>query len=520
MFKRVLANGCKLLVFILVLIGLGCTEKWGEGAHDISLVAGNAAQEVGTVETVGSRGTAGPVFAFEEFHTSRVGQLQIALMLVRLYHQHQIKNIGLEGAIQRPLPIDGTWFQNAGGLEARSAREDVAVRMLSDGEISSAEFMTLLFPDVKVYGTETQEEYQVSPAEGGGEIGYLLAIAQTALAPTDVQQVNALLQEKKHKEALEYMLTADPWVKQKYEILKNPSAASAEAVVSLIQEIQTKADQVRANIDPKDKEGLLQDLHFYQIASQRSQTMVAYTLGLPGLGSGEPRAMIIGAAHADRVAELYKQRSTMFALIKPLAFNPAYGQLSFKQFERKGIGKWAHASQGSLGSLLNSPHKPPPIIETASAKSYASMHLASLLIARSAGGGGRVPDDVWPQIANLPELRVDRSSFSVLGYDVVFRASLKKTDGSKIDVWARVASLRNEGAAATLEQKLLQAIADLGGGGQMPPNNPPPNSARAKDEGPGDGKRGKVVISRIGLHDLAVYGSSRTQVLRVGQLSG
>ena len=69
--------------------------------------------------------------------------------------------------------------------------------------------------------------------------------------------------------------------------------------------------------------------------------------------------------------------------------------------------------------------KPPPVIETASGRAYASMNLAAILLARAARVGASIPDSCWAQISALPHLRVDGESISRDGYDVIFRAFLK-----------------------------------------------------------------------------------------------
>lgn len=508
---------CMFLQIFLVLGLLAAYTPAGR-AQELATAANDVVRDVGNVESLNPSGRMGPVFVFEEFHTSRVGQLQIAVMLLRLRDRLHLRAIGLEGAVSTGHPLDGTWFQRIGNESTRSVKEDVAVRMLGEGEISSAEFLALLFPDVSVYGTETEEEYRVQPAENTPEIGYLLDIAEKDLTAPDIARVNTLLKAKKDKEAYEYMLNADPWVRERYKGLSG-GTISAEAMVNLIGELQTKAQQVGANVDPKDEQGMGQELHFWQVTSGRSETMIKNTLGLPGLAAGDARAMIVGAAHAERVTQLLRQRGVRFVLIKPLALNPKFGQMSVAQFEAKGKARWIQTSDGSLGRLLNSPHKPPPIIETATAKSFASLQFAAIAIARAAAGGGRIPDDVWPEISDLPECTIDRGSFTVLGHDVIFSASLTRTDGSQRLVWARVGTSATPAQAETLEQKLFQSIADLGGGGRVPPRNPPPNTTFAKDEGPGDGKRGRLVISRVGLRELAVYGASKTDLLKAGRLS-
>jgi len=123
---------------------------------DPASVARGVAQEVGLVgkAVVGPRG---PVYVFEEFHTSRVGQLQIAIMFLRLYDRHGLRVLGQEGVLQRPEPLNATWFHKMGGHAAGRTREDVAVRMLAEGEIRAGEFMALLFPDFRVFGTEDQD---------------------------------------------------------------------------------------------------------------------------------------------------------------------------------------------------------------------------------------------------------------------------------------------------------------------------------------------------------------------------
>src|ERR1017187_9031799 len=63
-------------------------------------IAKKIAARVGTVESSFLEGTKGPIYVFEEFHTSRVGQIETAIMLLRLREQYGVKKVGLEGSIQ------------------------------------------------------------------------------------------------------------------------------------------------------------------------------------------------------------------------------------------------------------------------------------------------------------------------------------------------------------------------------------------------------------------------------------
>src|SRR6267143_6012150 len=84
---------------------------------NVGEVANEITNGVGTVQKTVATGEKGPIFIFEEFHTSRIGQLQIAVMLLRLHEKYGLKRIGLEGAIKSSRPLDASWFRSMGGDE-------------------------------------------------------------------------------------------------------------------------------------------------------------------------------------------------------------------------------------------------------------------------------------------------------------------------------------------------------------------------------------------------------------------
>jgi hypothetical protein len=548
--KRVV-GACFVSMALLALAACGGTHQPGtehraENPHadvakphlDVDAVARQIVNRVGNVQKTSSAGDRGPVFVFEEFHTSRVGQLQIAAMLVRLHDSFGMKIIGLEGKISAARPIDASSYRLAGGEEAKADREDLAVRMVGEGEISSAEAMAMLFPDVEVYGTESAEQYsQTLDVKGSPQIEYLIAIAERSISPQQAEEVMKLIKRERKDDALQLMLNSDPWVKEHYEAVKS-GAASSEQMIASIREVQAKADQVGAEVRPGAKADLEKVLKFFQTASERSATMVDKTLELVSRASG-PVVMIIGAAHADRVTELLAQRNASFVLIRPIDLNPSYGSLTVEQYDRKASGGWARNSPGTLGYVLNQRRKPPPVIERASGVSYASMNLAGMIVAKAARSGGRIPDDIWPRISNLPGIRIDKTSFSVDGYDVIFRGWLKDDNGQEKEVWARVGTASVTTGPISLQDKFIDAaetLAGRGGGGHKPPHtggsnvdntggndNEPgdvPRGARpAENEGPKDARKGDVIISRTSRETLAVFASDREEVKRVGRIS-
>lgn len=490
-------------------------------SSDVTSMARDIVQGVGEVRRSIPQGTQGPVIVFEEYHTSRVGQLQIGVMLLRMHEQYGLKMIGLEGALQRPQPLNATWFHKAGGVSAQRFRDDTAVRMLAEGEINAAEFMTMAFSQIEIRGLEKEDEYRVRPDTQENSVTvYLLGIAEKKLTQSDIRKINTLITEKKEKEALDYIKNADPWTRRQFDLFDRENISTSE-LVQQIREIQTEAKRLNVQVEPSIRDGLQKTLRFYEVAIQRSATMVNHLANLRRSKPAAPAAMIIGAAHSQEIMDLLQKQRIPCALIRPIAFNPEFGSLSMDEFERKNDLKWARIADGSLGRLLNGNRKPPTIIETPTAQSYASAYMAIMVVSEAARTGKRVPDDVQSQLAGLPGLRIDLRSFEQDGYDTIFRLWLTGTDGREKELWARAGTADNPGQAKSLEEKLLQAIADLGGEGQRSPSEPPSNSEGTGDkEGPGDGRRGDVLISRVGLRSLAVFAESKQKITAVGRISG
>jgi hypothetical protein len=501
---------------------------------DAAAVAQEISSGVGTVLKTSTAGTRGPIFVFEEVHTSRIGQLQIATMLLRLHDRHSVKTIGLEGSVWTGRPLQGTWYQGIDKNQARGAKEDLAVRMVADGEISSSELMAILFQDAQVYGVEDAGQYRQNlDVKGSPDGEYLLAIAERSLSPADTKKVLRMAKAKKQKQAVEYMLKADPWVKQQYQAIKNSGIVSSEELVGTLQGIKAKADEVGAHVSPQSRQDMDNEISFMQTASARSATMVENLLQIPG-AAGRPASLIVGAAHANKVVNLLTQKGVSFALLRSADWNSKKGSMSIAEYKRKDNGEWARNDPGTLGHVLNTRHKPPPVIERPTGHSYASMSLASILLARSARSGGSFPDDALSQISALPGLRIDTNSIQRDGYDVIYRAWLKQDDGSEREVWARVGThVRGGGQQSkSLEEKLIEKGDEFraGGGGGGEGGNGNRRGRHAADEPPGgdgdhdsvvpgDIRRGREIVSKIGIDTLVSYGASHEEVAGVRHIS-
>jgi len=493
---------------------VGADTKLGQIAKAI-------ADGVGTVQDVDAKGDKGSVIVLEEYHTSRVGQLQDAVMLVRLHDRYGLSTVGLEGCVQSARALNATRFHAMGGPGAKDAREDVAVRMLAEGEISQAEFTTMVFPDVAVRGLEKAEEYQVRPqGEGSPAATYLLGIVEKKLTQSDIRKVNGLIQEGKKKEALDYMMNADPWVREQFEAMKNPGQ-SIGGMATRLRAIRDKAKEMGVAVEASTRQEMDSVLAFFEMAEKRSETMVGKIAELAGTEPGKVIAMVIGAGHSEQVTKLLRERGLSYALVRPIAFNPEYANLTTEQFDRKNDGKWARISPGTLGRLLNGQRKPPPTIERGTSDSYASAIFAAKVLAEAVRDGKRIPEDVREPLKDLPGAGIDWDSVKIVdGVDVVFSMRLQSVSGKEMQVWMRGGTVATSEDAKTLERKLLQSIADLGGGGNETPRNPPRGTEpTGSDEGPGDRKRGEIVISRTGRRSLVAFAATQDKVMEIGRIS-
>lgn len=504
------------------------TNEAGESPKGVGRFFDFDPTALGTISDafIGKSNTA-PIFIIGEEHMSRAGQLEIAAMLGRLYKYYGLRHIALEGMTKPTGALDATWFHRANGNSA--LKEDVAVRMLGEGEISSAELMALVHSDIKVFGAENESEYLIKEPLNRSDLGlllkYLLAKGSKSLTAEQLRQARSLAAENKFNEVLILIASSDEWVaaflQKTLDLIRAEASqrkqTGIEARLNFQLQLRQRALQVDAPIDAATRQELDDSIVFLQMAVRRSATMIDKTLAIAAANPGEPTALIVGVAHTPGIAAALKARGITYIVFIPIFLLPEQGTLSFDQFERKNNGRWARVSPGTLGGTLDGHRKEPPVIETPTAKSYASMQMASILIAGAAREGKNIPGDVWAELPNVSEITFNKGSFSLDGLDVIFSASLTTPEGHQREVWARVGTLFDHiKVEPTLEQKLVLDITTF-----IENKSPRPG---AEDEGPGDqqieGQAGqKLIVQRINSEVVAVYGATRDAVAAVGRIS-
>jgi len=428
----------------------------------IKAIADDIAAEVGKVTQVFEGDPNRIVMVFEETHDSPAGQIEIAIMLNRLFERYDMQFIGLEGYFAADGNLDATWFEpslTAG--QHTHVSEDVVIQLLEDGEISSSEMMALIYADVTVTGTEGVDEYNYEPPDEawGSDTWHLFQIAAPEMTQSEIAKFNELVDDEEIREAFEFAINTDEWTSEKYALMRDESVIiSAEEWMQIIDDIAAKAAEVGAEVDSEDKANLRALRRFFEVASNRSQTMVAHTLDLLQQSADAPVAMIIGAAHTELVAQLFTDEGVSFAVIRSnsLEENREEGDLDYQAYERKSNSQ-SVGPPGTLGALLDGRKKPRPVIGELWFQSKANIYLLIEIIARAAASGEVPP--FTDALSNLPPLEgvtLDKDSILIKDGDVVFSVKALDKNNNQVTIWVRARASR-EIAAKTLEQRLLEA---------------------------------------------------------------
>lgn len=485
---RTIANGMKCRIVIL-LFACG-TLYVADAAPPPEEIAREIAKGVGEFKKSTSRGTVGPVFVFEEVHTSARGQVQIAIMLHRLHEKHGLRTIGLEGAIATGKPLDGSRFLSPTAARDRSAREDALLSMMRSGEISSAEFAACAYPDVSVLGIENEAEYNVRLEERSSpETIYLILLAEKKLPEEKLMRFITLFQSKDDndkKKAVDILKEGDPWLKTQFAKLSEV-AISTKGRADQLRGIVAEAEKLGVTVPQQTETDMRKTIEFFDTAVKRSGTMSVAMAKLSGAAKGAPTAMIIGAAHSDEVLDSLSRQNVKAVLLRPNALDVRGDTAAYDGFERKNKGLWVTDDNGTLGHILNGHRKPSPIIERPHRDAYADARYATAIVARAFRNSGTVPESLVKELNGLPGIEVDPKSIEKAGNDVIFHMGVDDSDGNKQWVWVRAGRrplplLKNDNKNANLETKMLEIEASFGDG--KPPTDPPDNTTVVSPDDP------------------------------------
>jgi hypothetical protein len=483
------------ILSLFVLAGLlslpACTSKpvltpTSGSSLDIRSMAEDIATDAGQVMQTVGKDPNRVVVIFEEIHDSPAGQVEIAIMLNRLYLQYGLRQIGLEGAFFPKGNLDASWFSPSFGAgQMIGERQDVAVQTLESGEINSAELMALIYPDIIVTGIDDKDLYGVEPEDAAwnAPIFYLMQIAATSMNDEEITNANEMITEAgdlnneadelraqgktqeadkktqeavdKYQEAIDYVINTDEWASKKYELYTDEAAIpSCKDELQLLNDIEAKAEEVSASIEAGDKDSMQSLREFYDATCQRDSAMTGHILELLKQNPGIPVAITIGAAHTEGMTRIFSDNGVSFVVIRATSFNVHNGDLNNSPYTRKMDVKSVD-SPGELGFMLDGRKKPQSVIETVWFKSKAGIFLLANRLAHALATGQPFSEAL--DGLSLPDgVNIDQSTIEVKDGSVLFMVGAQEENGKHINIWVRTKKI-GAAQAKTLEQRLFES---------------------------------------------------------------
>jgi len=394
---------------------------------EVKAISQSVSQGLGTVTRLGEGTKGSPIIVLEETHTSLSGQLEQAIVLVRLYEQFGLRDIALEGYLKERPPITTEWFSKAGRGLTVIERSSVAAQMLSEGEISAAEFMKLTYDDIILHPIETLAEHAVELNKEASTITltYLIKIAQNSLQESHVPKMKELEREiqnasgngkmLKINELLDFIMSVDAWTKSKYSELKDTNrlkSITAEKFLADVEEIDRRARSANVQLEKEEMKAMEENLKFWRGRKDASRTMIAETCRIADRPGVKLIALNIGAAHTDGMVAMLSNDKRAFAVIQTMALSgdrsTTRGEIETLNRKYKGLSIF---NEGITKELLEAfpilnQKKPEPVLNQPWLQAKAEMHLFITRITRrvipSPANGGAPPFTPRPPTGSPP----------------------------------------------------------------------------------------------------------------------
>jgi len=452
---------------LLLVLGAGCNLKENAElarafrALPLAEAAGQVATGYGTVVAVHEgRGT--PVVVFQEMHSSILQQAQIAAMLNRLYERFGLRAMGLEGACQGefsvPANIRGTYKPST----PLGEREDAAVQLLANGEISGPELLAVVYPDVNVEPIEKPELYpqDIALEDSNKLVVYLAVIALSYMPEQEQVRLLALAPEERVPALLD-AIDGNPSTHQLLDARSNRACCDASSLDEIVTLAVERGVATRQDVEAD----LAEQRRFDAAACTRGKYMATQMISIvapKATKAGEAVVAIAsGAAHSEIPEELAKAERP-YVVIRPAAYelddDPSL--LSYVDMERKDE-ELPVVHSDVLREALEGDRKYPPVIDHLWPRAELDVHMLTSRIAHEVADGG-VPPFTEEALAGLPLTcsRVVPDSLFVDKGEVVFAIDTLNENGAPVTIWVR-AVVDQTAVEQALDQRLDQLIEDL-----------------------------------------------------------
>jgi len=417
------------------LVAMFCAVLgWGtaaQAATDPGAVAQTIATQFGIVRAKSVTGKGPAVIVFEESHVSITGQIEQALMLTRLHDQFSLHDVVLEGYNGNDLEDHARKVRETIGKRSSSSVERVAATLVREGEISAAEFMAIVYPDVRIVkgesaggATPEEDEQTFEFYLSSRPLFALIAINHQAITGPEAEHFFAALKpllpvdSPAKVESLiklcEPVIQKDVWTRVRNETLfpKGESILSIEDQIAATGDVRTEAKKLPPNLATlaESADGFERILKARQKASAE---MVKSSIDLAAKGHSQVIALVIGAGHTTGVASMLADAKVPYAVIRPASLGSKQDvSLPLAAYERKlrvlsTRGALAGALDGAFPVLTHMhKHKPEPVLAQNWFKAKAEMYgMVDDLTERLAGaaGGGATPPPIGTLVAGMPD---------------------------------------------------------------------------------------------------------------------
>jgi hypothetical protein len=305
------------------------------------------------------------IILLEESHAFTLGQVESAIILNRLYRDYGVRTIGLEG-LAAGQSLNLAWAHRQPPFtpdNPSTAREDVILQTLAEGDANSVEALGLIYNDVTVAGIDNASLYAVQPNPDiwNAPYNYLYTIALAEMTDANIKSAwKGLVDQKDLQGAFDYAIQNDAWTQPLRQRLDDPTA-SAEDWQSITLQILAKSAELKVIISSEDAGNLKALQDYLNVVMQRSDAMAANLLKLSQANPGRPVPAVVGLMHAHRIEE---QLHAAGVTLVEIRYNSQIsgslaGAIQSEAYLRMDKGQSVQGA-GTLAAMLDGRRKPAP----------------------------------------------------------------------------------------------------------------------------------------------------------------
>jgi hypothetical protein len=305
------------------------------------------------------------IILLEESHAFTLGQVESVIILNRLYSDYGIRTIGLEG-LAAGQTLDLAWAHRNPPYtpdKPITAREDVILQTLAEGDANSVEALGLIYNDVTIAGIDDAALYAVQPAPAiwNAPYDYLYTIALAEMTSAKIKSAwKKLVDQNDLQAAFDYAIQNDAWTQPLRQTLDD-QAASAEGWQSIIQQVLAKSAELKVTISDEDAGNLKALQDYLNVVMQRSDAMAANLLKLSQANPGRPVPAVVGLMHAQRIEEKLHAAGVTLVEIRynSQVSGSTAGAIQNEAYSRMDKGQSVQGA-GTLAAMLDGRRKPAP----------------------------------------------------------------------------------------------------------------------------------------------------------------